>query len=98
MRLQHSCPKQLSIQHTSLENGLIARTDQFVLIVEYLDIQLINVTEFMDFYLVSSLPKKHPSAHSVTHVQGADFVTASSLQLPVTLEQCQQLMAFIQHQ
>jgi hypothetical protein len=31
-------------------------------------------------------------------VQGADFVTASSSHLPITLEQCQQLMAFIQHQ
>jgi len=42
--------------------------------------------------------KNQPSAHSVTHVQGAEFVTASSPQLPITLEQCQQLMAFIQHQ
>jgi hypothetical protein len=42
--------------------------------------------------------KNQSSANSVGYVQGADYTTASPPQLPITLEQCQQLMAFIQHQ
>jgi len=42
--------------------------------------------------------KNQSSANSVGYVQGADYTTASLPQLPIMLEQCQQLMAFIQHQ
>jgi hypothetical protein len=42
--------------------------------------------------------KNQSSANSVGYAQGPDYTIASPPQLPITLEQCQQLMAFIQHQ
>jgi hypothetical protein len=42
--------------------------------------------------------KNQSSVHSMSQRQGAELTTIAPPQLPITLEQCQQLMAFIQHQ
>jgi hypothetical protein len=42
--------------------------------------------------------KNKSSAHSGSQVQGTDFTNVSPPQLPITIEQCQQLMVFIQQQ